>query len=101
MILLRLTKEEITKITKVAREVFGDEVEVYIFGSRTQLDKKGGDIDVLIKTKKEIPTDDKLSFLAKLELAGIERRVDLLVIASNIKLKDIHMEALKTGVKIS
>jgi predicted nucleotidyltransferase len=97
---IRLSEEEIEKIKDIVKEVFGDDIEIYIFGSRARLDKKGGDIDILIKTNKEVSTNEKLTFLARLELKGIERKVDLLVISPKTKFKDIHREALDTGVKI-
>ncbi len=97
---IRLSDYEIKAIKDTAREVFGEDTKVYIFGSRTDLSRKGGDIDILIKTNKEISIDQQLTFLAKLELRGIERKVDLLVITPKTKLKDIHREALKTGVEI-
>ncbi|SMP12734.1 Nucleotidyltransferase domain-containing protein [Desulfurobacterium pacificum] len=97
---IRLSKEDIKKIKETAEEVFGRGVKVYIFGSRTISDKRGGDIDILIKTEKDVSTDDELSFLAKLELKGIERKVDLIVVSPKTKLKSIHLEAMRTGVEI-
>ncbi len=97
---IRLSDYEIKTIKDTAKEVFGEDIKVYIFGSRTDPTRKGGDIDILIKTNKEISTDQQLTFLAKLELRGIERKVDLLVITPKTELKDIHKEALKTGVEI-
>jgi predicted nucleotidyltransferase len=38
---IRLLEEEIEKIKNIAREVFGDDIEIYIFGSRAQSNKKG------------------------------------------------------------
>jgi len=88
------------KIKETAYEVFGKEIKVYIFGNRTDLSKRGGDIDVLIESPKKISVDEKLTFLAKLELKGIERKVDLVIICPETKLKGIHAEALKTGIEI-
>ena len=97
---IRLSEEEIRKIKETAHEVFGKEIKIYIFGSRSVPDKRGGDIDILIKSSRQIPVDKKLSFLAKLELRGVERKVDLIIISPETKIKDIHIEALKTGVEI-
>ena len=97
---IRLSEEEIRKIKEAAYEVFGEEVKVYIFGSRTNLNKRGGDIDILIKSPKKITVDEKLTFLVRLELRGIERKVDLVTICPETKLKRIHAEALKTGIEI-
>ena len=97
---VRLSKKEINIIKSTARDVFGKEVKVLIFGSRALPEKKGGDIDILVKSPKSITTSKKLEFLAKLELRGIHRKVDLLVITSQMKIKEIHLEALRTGVEI-
>ena len=97
---IRLSEEEIKKIKETAYEVFGKEVKIYIFGSRSVPDKRGGDIDILIKSSRQISIDEKLSFLAKLELKGIERKVDLITISPGTNLKDIHKDALRTGVEI-
>jgi len=97
---VRLSEKEIQTIKEVAKEVFGKDVRVFIFGSRVFLDKRGGDIDVLVKSPRRISVSEKLSFLAKLELKGIGRKVDLLVITPETKLKEIHLEAMAKGVEI-
>ena len=44
-----LTKKEIETIVRIAREIYGRNVEVYLFGSRTDDIKRGGDIDLLVR----------------------------------------------------
>ena len=97
---VRLSNFEIKTIKETAMEVFGEGAKVYIFGSRTDTKRKGGDIDILIKTEREVTLDQKLTFLARLELKGIERKVDLIVLSPNMEIKGIHKEALKTGIEI-
>ena len=43
---IRLTEEEIKAIKETAIDIFGDSVNVWIFGSRVNPDLKGGDIDI-------------------------------------------------------
>ena len=76
---VRLSDKEIQIIKETAREIFGNNAKVYIFGSRADLNKKGGDIDIFIETDKKTSLQDELKFLAKLEIKGIERKVDLVV----------------------
>ena len=45
---MRLSKSEIETIKNVAHKVWGDKTLVYLFGSRTDDSKKGGDIDLYI-----------------------------------------------------
>jgi len=97
---VRLSDFEIKTIKETAREVFGGGAKVYIFGSRTDTKRKGGDIDIFIKTEREVTLDQKLTFLARLELKGIERKIDLLVLSPDTEVKDIHKEALRTGIEI-
>jgi predicted nucleotidyltransferase len=47
---MRIKREDIFQIKKIAKEYFGDGVKIYLFGSRTSNDKRGGDIDLYIET---------------------------------------------------
>ncbi len=97
---IRLNEEEIQIIKNTAKRIFGENISIYIFGSRTDLTKKGGDIDILIISNKEISLKKELKFLAELELQGIERKCDLLTINGNTKIKGIYKTAMETGVRI-
>jgi Nucleotidyltransferase domain. len=97
---IRLKDEEIEIIKEVAIEIFGEDAKVYIFGSRVDLTKKGGDIDIFIETQKEVSLNQEIEFLAKLEIKGIERSVDVLIKAKNRDNKPIFEEAKRTGVLI-
>jgi len=44
---MRLQPNEIAKIREVISKEFGDS-QIYIFGSQLDIDKRGGDIDILI-----------------------------------------------------
>ena len=50
---MRLQKQEIHTILQVARNIYGEKVKVYLFGSRLDNTKRGGDIDLLIRTDEE------------------------------------------------
>ncbi len=95
---LRLSEDEIRIIKETAKEIFGKDAKVYIFGSRVDLTKKGGDIDIFIEIDKIATIKDEIKFLAILERKGIERKVDLVVKSKNKKNKPIFEEAKRTGV---
>ena len=45
---MRLTTEQITIIKQKTALIFGDDTKIYLFGSRTDDNAKGGDIDLFI-----------------------------------------------------
>lgn len=98
--MIRLSEEEIKIIKQTAIEIFGENAKVYIFGSRIDSQKKGGDIDIYIETEKIVSIKDEISFLSKVEIKGIERKVDLVVNAPNKKEKPIFKQAKESGVMI-
>jgi len=46
---MRLSETEKSAIQETARKHFGEGVKVYLFGSRTNDQGKGGDIDLLLE----------------------------------------------------
>ena len=59
---MRLTDFEANTIKQSACEVFGAKTQVFLFGSRTDDTKKGGDIDLYIKAETGKDLSTKLSF---------------------------------------
>lgn len=53
---MRLTSDEIAAIKEAAQGAFGDNAVVRLFGSRTDDNERGGDIDLHIET--DPPTDE-------------------------------------------
>jgi uncharacterized protein len=101
---MRLAKAEITIIKSVAVEVWGVKTKIYLFGSRTDDSKKGGDIDLYVSLDEE-PQPQKImlqkaEFLAKLDLLLGEQKIDLLVRTKYNKQLSIIKTAQKTGVAL-
>ena len=75
---MRLNQFQIDTINKLAKKHFGQQSTVYLFGSRTDDLKKGGDIDLFIKNKNEtaLTVEAKINFLAdlKTKIGGMGRR---------------------------
>ncbi|MEW6606160.1 MAG: nucleotidyltransferase domain-containing protein [bacterium] len=96
-------KEEILKLIKeLAIKYFGKDCEVAIFGSRIDNTKRGGDIDIYIETSiaPEI-IEAKARFLANLEIALGDQKIDLVVKKRNESRKEpIYKYAKSTGVRI-
>ncbi len=96
---IRLTGEQIKIIKKVATEIFGEDVKVMLFGSRTDINKKGGDIDLYIITdQKDNLFKKELSFRTKLQLLLGEQKIDVIIQSDTSR--DIEQTALKNGVEL-
>lgn len=96
---VRLNNEYIATIKLLAKKYF-DTDEVRIFGSRADLERKGGDIDIFIKTNKKLGIlQSKIAFLRDFELKHGEQKIDL-IIQSGDEEKKIFNEARSHGVKI-
>ena len=96
---MRLSNQEIKSIKEAFKEVFGDG-KIFLFGSRIDDSKKGGDIDLYIQPKYTLDTkkilDKKIKFkLALYDKIG-EQKID--VIISKDKNSSIEKEALQTGI---
>lgn len=80
---MRLSKFEIKIIKSVASEVWGAKTIIYLFGSRTDDSKKGGDIDLFVDLETEQEPQkimlQKAEFLGKLDILLGEQKIDLLV----------------------
>ncbi|WP_457642989.1 nucleotidyltransferase domain-containing protein [Persephonella sp.] len=96
---LRLSEDEIRIIKETAKEVFGKNTKIYIFGSRVDLTKKGGDIDIfIIPESRNNLFEKKLKFLVKLKTKIGEQKID--VIVKGLDKGEIVNIAKKTGVLI-
>lgn len=65
--------------------------QLYLFGSRTSLAKRGGDIDLLwVLPKERVEKARKLKFdlIAKIKLAIDEQKIDVTIIADEDKSQD-------------
>jgi len=100
---VRLSDYEVDAIKEAAKKYFDKKCRVFIFGSRADLKKRGGDIDIYIETNlstKEIAIN-KIKFLAELESKIGEQKVDVVVYNPEVMKKElIHEVALKEGVEI-
>ena len=75
---MRLSRRIQNSIKKSIYDSFGD-VDIYLFGSRVDDAKKGGDIDLAIDTKisKEEFKANKIKFLVSMVKMGLDLKIDL------------------------
>jgi predicted nucleotidyltransferase len=79
---MRLTPAQITAIRSTTAEIFGEQANVWLFGSRVDDSKRGGDIDLLIRPDHFLASPilpHKISFLGKLERLLGERKIDVII----------------------
>jgi predicted nucleotidyltransferase len=89
---LRLSQKEIEIIKNIITSSFGKS-KIYIFGSQTNLKKRGGDIDIFVIPSKEINFKTKL--LTKIKLQDELLKPVNIIISSDLN-RDIEKEALKS-----
>jgi predicted nucleotidyltransferase len=97
---IRLSDYEINAIIDLAKKIFGDNIRLWIFGSRADLKAKGEDIDIYIEVEnyKDI-FNKKLDFLVELDEKIGEQKVDLIIKPLNSN-DLISKEAKQTGVRL-
>ena len=94
---IRLSEEEI-EIIKNAIRKYDPDAEIIIFGSRADLSKKGGDIDILVVSKKidyRIRRKIRVDLLLRLG----DRKIDL-IITDDPERTEFTKVAYKYGVRI-
>jgi len=92
---MRLNEKYKNTIKKAFLEIF--EGEIYLFGSRVDDSKKGGDIDLYLVVN-EYSLKKKLKFLAKIKKVLGEQKID--VVFNKDKNRLIEKEAKQWGIKL-
>ena len=96
---MRLNEHYRQTIVRVAKEVYGETVQVYLFGSRINDQKRGGDIDLLVPT-----VGAKKGFMGRLQMASKlkwlpgDQKID---IVGDHEESLVVEEALRTGIRLT
>ncbi|QCT94426.1 nucleotidyltransferase domain-containing protein [Caminibacter mediatlanticus TB-2] len=94
---MRLALWEVREIKDAAKKVFGNDVKVYLFGSRVDDNKKGGDIDLYVVTKNN-SYENEMKFWCELQQRLGEQKIDIIV--SKDLSREIEQVALKEGIEL-
>lgn len=77
---MRLTEEDRELIKKSVKTHFGESAKVYLFGSRADDTKRGGDIDLYIETEViEGVLQKKLKLIGELHYLLGEQKIDIVI----------------------
>lgn len=99
---MRLTDQQRAIIRATVAETFGAGADVWLFGSRVDDSKRGGDIDLLIETD-QVDVDAiaraEISFLTKIQMKLGEQKIDVLLDYPSRKTRPpIFAVAKQTGI---
>lgn len=99
---MRLNEAQRRAIVETAKEHFGDDVRVVLFGSRVDDQARGGDIDLLIKTTEaaERARTRKIPFLVALKRRIGDRKVDVVVQSDGGPASRVAEVAEQEGVEL-
>jgi predicted nucleotidyltransferase len=78
---MRLSEFEIESIKSLANLHFGKNVQVFLFGSRTRNQQRGGDIDLFIRNtdSEQLRIRAKINFITDLILQIGEQKIDVVL----------------------
>ncbi|MBK1633596.1 hypothetical protein CKO31_23195 [Thiohalocapsa halophila] len=99
---MRLDPATIAPVVQAVRESFGDTAQVWLFGSRTDDGKRGGDIDLYIETDLERDIVMRRSALRRrLEAIYGDQKIDLVIRPRSRAPHPLHEIAREQGVRLS
>jgi hypothetical protein len=103
---MRLSAQQITTIKTNTQRYFGEDASLWLFGSRTNDKKKGGDYDFLIETSLEQPDviiQHKIFLLTALQMSSSfeDEKIDLIVKRRSTSFDmPIYRVVQKEGIKL-
>jgi len=100
---MRLSSEKVEAIKAAAAEVFGDDAQVWLFGSRVDDARRGGDIDLYIETGLESAAERarlEARYWARLQRILGERKIDIVTHARGAAMRPIDQQARNTGIRL-
>jgi predicted nucleotidyltransferase len=102
---MRLSDFEITAIRDVAAQIFGRSISVWLFGSRVDDSKRGGDIDLLIVAETDQSRLELLrketDFLVTLKNVIGEQKIDFIVATPASLETDPFLRTLSTRIPLT
>jgi predicted nucleotidyltransferase len=99
---MRLTPTQIQTIKRATADIFGPEARVWLFGSRVDDSKRGGDVDLMVQLDCTVENEALLAarLSARVSRSMYGRRVDVIVQSANTATQPVRREALDSGVQL-
>jgi predicted nucleotidyltransferase len=101
---MRLSQSQAQTIRESALSNFGEDAQVWLFGSRVRDDEKGGDIDLYIEVQAQSASDlmtSKLKFLRDLHKRLGDQKIDVVLRKANGSVElPIYQIAKQTGIQL-
>ena len=101
---MRLSKSQMDTIRASAERNFGADARVWLFGSRVDEQRVGGDIDLYVEPEIQDPAElveAKLNFLMELHKKLGEQKIDVVIRRTAFKEEfPIYRVARETGVRL-
>jgi len=95
---MRLSEDILIKIKEYKQLCFPHDSSLYLFGSRTDDTKKGGDIDLFLESKSAVDPKSEIDFLKLIYKNATQRKIDLVVKTPDKKTTAIYQTAKAEGV---
>ncbi len=97
---MRLSNEQLDIIKSTVTEKVHTDYKLFLFGSRIDDTKRGGDIDLAIQVTGKVSHPARLcaSIEAEISKKMEGRNVDVVLIAPDLKFDSVHRAALDTGI---
>lgn len=99
---MRLTDQQVQTIKQATAEIFGTDARVWLFGSRADDNRRGGDVDLMVETTEspENPAMLAARLSARVSRSMHGRHVDVVVLSSSAPEQSIHRTARTQGIRL-
>jgi predicted nucleotidyltransferase len=96
---MRLTDDQVRVIREAVAASAGPDASVRVFGSRLRDDVRGGDLDLLVELPQAVDRPARLiaTLGSRISRSMHGRRVDVVLLAPNLRRLPIHDVALNEG----
>lgn len=99
---MRLTRSEQRIIRAKVNEMFGEDAQLMLFGSRTDDSARGGDIDLFVQVGHVLDNRAAAAsrLAAELQMALGEQRIDIVIVDPETLPQPIHTAARTGGIAL-